>query len=185
MHGIVSDAALDILFRTARCHRAWLDRPVSDTLLRAAWELVKLGPFLEAGGGSSRILFVRSAETKRRVGAGLPDEERAAAVSAPVLALVASDLAAPVPGAANADAHQRALAARGGAVRGAYLLLAVRSLGLDCRPIWNFDPEAIAAALDPERGALPSFLCAIGYGDDAQTEPIRSPLGFDEACRIL
>ena len=43
----------------ARSHYAWLDRPVSDTILRALWELVKLGP-TSGVADTARVVFVRS-----------------------------------------------------------------------------------------------------------------------------
>jgi hypothetical protein len=36
---MLSDDGLDLIFRTARTHRAWLDRPVPDALLRQVYEL--------------------------------------------------------------------------------------------------------------------------------------------------
>jgi 3-hydroxypropanoate dehydrogenase len=40
----LSDEALDQLFREARTYSAWLDRPVSDVVLRQLYELLKWGP---------------------------------------------------------------------------------------------------------------------------------------------
>ena len=44
----LNDLALDRIFRTARTYRrsadAWLDTPVSDDLLRQAYDLAKFGP---------------------------------------------------------------------------------------------------------------------------------------------
>src|SRR5439155_3259422 len=89
MHRIVNDEALDALFRAARSQYAWLARPVSDTLLRAIWELVRLGP-IGTAARPSRIVFVRSAEAKARLGTTVCDAARAGIGSAPVTAIVAS-----------------------------------------------------------------------------------------------
>ena len=48
----LDDHALDQIFREARTHIAWLDRPVSDELLRQAVELAK------TYGGESSGRFV-------------------------------------------------------------------------------------------------------------------------------
>ena len=40
----LNDEALDILFRQARTHNEWLDKPVSDDLLRQVYDLTKWGP---------------------------------------------------------------------------------------------------------------------------------------------
>jgi 3-hydroxypropanoate dehydrogenase len=87
MHRIVNDEALDTLFRAARSHYAWLARPVSDTMLRALWELVKLGP-TSGPGRPPRILFVRSEAAKARLGPAVAAQQRAAIVTAPVAAIL-------------------------------------------------------------------------------------------------
>ena len=185
MHRIVSDEALDTLFRDARSHQAWLARPVGDTLLRAVWELAKLGPASDKSS-PPRMVFIRSDEAKEQLARALPPDERAAAMLTPVTAILASELAAAVAGALAGDAARpRALAVRDGALRGAYLILAARSLGLDCRPIWDFQAAAIEAAFFPEGTAVATFLCGLGYGDDVQPETNRPRPGIDEACRIL
>lgn len=181
MHRIVSDESLDTLFRTACSHQAWLDRPVSETLLRALWELVKLGPISDKSI-PARILFIRSDKAKERLAPTLPPNERAVAQAAPVTAIIASEFGSAAD-AGLAEARPRALAMRDGALRGAYLILAARALGLDCRPIWDFHADAIEAAF-LSKGAA-TFLCALGYGDDAQREPDRPRTGFDAGSQIL
>ena len=185
MHRILSDESLDSLFRTACRDPVWLDRPVGDTLLRALWELVKLGPASEAGS-PARILFIRSNEAKERLAPALPPDSRAALRNTPVTAILASDLGAAADGAlAGDEARPRALAVRDGALRGGYLILAARALGLDCRPIWDFRPTAIESTFFAQGTAVATFLCCLGYGDDAQLEPNRSRSGGDGACQIL
>jgi 3-hydroxypropanoate dehydrogenase len=44
MHHSLSDEALDQIFRQARTHTAWLDKPVSDDTLRQVHDLMKLVP---------------------------------------------------------------------------------------------------------------------------------------------
>ena len=41
---ILDDRALDILFREARSYNGWKDEPVSDVLLHALFDLLKMGP---------------------------------------------------------------------------------------------------------------------------------------------
>jgi 3-hydroxypropanoate dehydrogenase len=185
MHRIVSDAALDTLFRDARSHRVWLDRPVGDTLLRAVWELVKLGPASDEST-PARILFIRSEGAKGRLAAALPPDDRSASRATPVTAILASDIGIAANGAlAGEAARPRALAVRDGALRGAYLILAARSLGLDCRPIWDFQAAAVETEFFPEGTAVATFLCSLGYGGDAQSEASELRPTVDEACQIL
>ena len=41
---MLSDDGLDLLFRDARTHKVWLDRPVPDELLRRVYDLARIGP---------------------------------------------------------------------------------------------------------------------------------------------
>ena len=41
---MIDDAALDLLFRKARSENGWLEKPVTDDLLRQTYELMKWGP---------------------------------------------------------------------------------------------------------------------------------------------
>ena len=65
--------ALDVLFRKARTHRAWLDRPVPDDLLRRVYELAAEGP-TSANCSPMRVLFARSREAKERLRPALTPE---------------------------------------------------------------------------------------------------------------
>lgn len=170
MHRIVNDEALDILFRAARRRSAWLARPVSDTMLRALWELVRLGP-ISRPGDPVRLLLVKSGEAKARLGPAIPAEDRDCMMTAPVAAIVGHG--------ADAAAHRDAT------LHAAYLILAARALGLDCSPVWHFDTRLVDRAFFPEGSLATSFLCALGYGDDLQQSPHEPRPGFDEACTIL
>jgi hypothetical protein len=91
MPRILSDESLDTLFRNATAQPVWLDRPVGDTLLRALWELVKLGP-VSGKSSAARLLFLRSEEAKERLAPALPPEERAALRTVPLAAILAGEL---------------------------------------------------------------------------------------------
>ena len=185
MPRILSEESLDTLFRNASAEPVWLDRPVGGTLLRALWQLVKLGP-ARNNSGAARTLFLRSEAAKERLAAALPPDQRAAVRTAPVAAVLANELGPAADGAlTGAKARPRGLAVRDGALRGAYLTLAARSLGLDSRPIWDFDAADVEAAFFPEGTAVASFLCALGYGDEMRSEPVTPRPDLDEACRIL
>lgn len=183
MHRILSDEALDILFRTARSPEAWLDRPVGETLLRAVWELARLGPVSHAAL-SVRVLFLRSPEARERLASALPPQARAAALNAPLRAILAA-ASGGLAESALIGPEARAQAAADGALRGAYLILAARALGLDCCPIWDFDAGALERAFFPEGGGIPIFVCGLGYGDQARLAADPPRPVFGEACRFL
>src|SRR5687767_8753744 len=145
MHRIVNDEALDILFRAACARPAWLARPVSDTMLRALWELVRLGP-ISSSGPAVQLLFAKSDEARARVGEAVAAADREAALSAPVAAIVGFRPCEPSDGAGNGGGYRDA------ALHAAYLMLAARALGLDCGPIWRFDAALVDRIFFPEGG---------------------------------
>ena len=179
MRRIVNDEALDVLFRTAGDRHAWVSRPVSDTMLRAVWELVRLGP-RSGACGTPRIVFVKSEDARARLAAALPEPECAALTAAPAAAIVACPANNTEP---NPAQHKAAL--REAALHAAYLMLAGRALGLDCAPIWQFDAALVDRAFFPDGRMTANFLCALGYGEDGRTEPSDPGTPFAEACAIL
>jgi 3-hydroxypropanoate dehydrogenase len=200
MGKILPDESLDVLFRHARTHRAWVDKPVSDTLLEAAWELAKMGP-TSANCSPARVVFVKSPAAKKRLEPCLSRGNVAQTMAAPVTAILAYDLAFPelLPRLypqedarswfAGNDELIRATAFRNGSLQGAYLILAARALGLDCGPMSGFDNAKVDAAFFPDSTVRSNFLVNIGYGDPdgapKKLEPRGPRLAFDEACRIL
>ena len=207
----LSDDALDRLFRKARTHTAWLDRPVSDELLRRLYDLMKWGP-TSANLSPARIVFLRTREAKERLRPALIPGNVDKTLAAPVTAIVAYDerfyekaplLFPHYPGLRelfiNSPALAEATAFRNGTLQGAYLILAARSLGLDCGPMSGFDnakvdeeffppPPGSEEAMDEVKpaGRLRSnFLCNLGYGDPRGLHPRGPRLEFEEACRLL
>lgn len=207
----LADDALDQLFRQARTYSAWLDIPVSDETLRELYELMRWAP-TSANSNPARILFVRSAKAKQRLVPALAPANVDKVLSAPVTAIVAYDLTffekLPKLFPHNPrirDLYARspdlvdATARRNSSLQGAYLILAARSLGLDCGPLSGFDnarvDEEFFAAGQPCEGCeqeffpqghvKSNFLCNIGYGDSSKLFPRLPRLNFDEACSIL
>ena len=62
----VNDDALDIVFRDARSHGTWQDKPVTDAQLHAIYDLKKMAP-TTANSQPTRILFLRSPAAKERL----------------------------------------------------------------------------------------------------------------------
>lgn len=203
--GPLAGEALDALFREARTHSAWLDQPVSDDALRQLYELMKWGP-TSANASPARIVFLRTKEAKQRLVPMLMPANVQKTLAAPVTAIVAYDLHfyeqltklwPQNPGMKEMFAKSPELAQttalRNSSLQGAYLILAARSLGLDCGPMSGFDN----AKLDAEFfGADPvganswmhvrsNFLCNLGYGDKSKVLPRNPRLDFEEACMLL
>ena len=210
MAGLLNDQALDIIFRQARTHNGWLDKPVTDDLLQQLYELLKWGP-TSANCSPARILFLRTAAAKQRLAPALSTANLEKTMLAPVTAIIAHDLQfyekLPELFPHNRGAREwftsspefaRTTAFRNGTLQGAYCIIAARALGLDCGPMSGFDNAKVdaeffpdgegetAGAKSPFPGLVRSnFLCNLGYGDPAQLHPRGPRLTFDEACRLL
>jgi len=91
MKKALGDDALNELFREARTHSAWLDKPVSDEILRQLYELMKWGP-TSANGSPARLVFLRTPEAKERLRPALAPGNVEKTMTAPVTAIIAYDL---------------------------------------------------------------------------------------------
>ncbi len=78
MKSTLPDEALNQIFHEGRTHSAWLDKPVSDEILRQLYDLMKWGP-TSANGSPARFVFSAHAGGKRastaRAGAGKRGED--------------------------------------------------------------------------------------------------------------
>lgn len=200
MSEMLTEAALDQLFRQARTYRrsaeAWLDKPVSDAQLHAIFDLARLAP-TSANCSPARIVFVRSPQAKEQLRPALDRGNVAQTMAAPVTAIVAADQAfyehLPRLYKESPDAigwfagKPEAIAAtafRNSSLQGAYLIMAARALGLDCGPMSGFDNAAVDAAFFAGTQTRSNFLINIGYGNPAVLHPREERFAFDEVCRI-
>ena len=193
---MLDDKTLDLLFRNARTHNGWIDKPVSDATLRAVYDLLKMAP-TSANCSPARLLFVRSDEAKARLKPCLNPGNVDKTMAAPATAIIAYDLEFyenlpklfPQTDAkswfAGKDAFIEATAFRNSSLQGAYMILAARALGLDCGPMSGFDNRKLDAEFFPEGKLRSNFLCNLGYGDASKLFPRNPRLAFDEACKIL
>ncbi|MEJ2555080.1 MAG: nitroreductase family protein, partial [Anaerolineae bacterium] len=74
---------------------------------------------------------------------------------------------------------------RNSSLQGAYLMLAARSLGLDCGPMSGFDNQKLEAAFFPDEEVKANFICAIGYGSEEKLYPRGPRLEFSETCQVV
>lgn len=195
-HQPLPDATLDQIFREARSQNGWTDTPVSETLIRAVYDLLRFGP-TSANTGPARFVFVTSPETKEKLAAlclpGNGDKVRAA----PVTVIIGHDLKfyeripelfPHNPGAKDWFAGSAELAEktafRNGTLQGAYLMIAARALGLDCGPMSGFNNAGVDAAFFAGTEIKSNFICSLGYGDPAKVFGRLPRLAFEDACRI-
>lgn len=168
---------------------------MSDELLHQLHELLKQAP-TSANCSPARFVFVKSEAAKAKLKPCLAAGNVDKTMAAPVCVIVAHDtrfyehLPQLFP---HADAKSwfegnqpliDTTAFRNGTLQGAYLILAARSLGLDCGPMSGFDNAAVDAAFFPDGRVKSNFLINLGYGEatscsrarpaSASTRPARS-----------
>ena len=160
-HTSIDSVALAQIFTGARTHNGFLDRPVSDELLKEAVEFAKMGP-TSVNQSPLRILFLRSKAAKERLRPALSAGNVDKTMAAPVVAITAYDeqfyehLPFLFPHAdakpwfsGNADFAARS-AFQNGTLQVAYLIIALRAVGLDAGPMTGFDREKADAEFFPE-----------------------------------
>ncbi|MDQ8038585.1 MAG: malonic semialdehyde reductase [Pedobacter sp.] len=196
MNTALNDAALKQLFTEARTHNGWLDKPVSDELLKQLYQLTVMGP-TAANSQPLRVVFVKSAEAKARLKPHLSAGNLDKTMSAPVTAIIASDYAfyEQLPTLfPHADAKSWFVgnqplidtsAFRNGSLQGGYFILAARALGLDTGPMSGFDNAGVDKEFFAGTAIKSNFLVNLGYGDVAKLFP-RSPRpDFADFAKIL
>ena len=197
MSHILSDRDLDLIFRNARTHSAWLDKPVSDVTLQAMYDLMRMGP-TSANCSPARWLFLRTDEAKEKLKPHLISGNVDKTMAAPVTAILGynirfyeqldrlfpHDLTARSWFEGKDDLIE-ATAFRNSSLQGAYMIIAARALGLDCGPMSGFDNAGVDAAFFPDGDVKSNFICNIGYGDPAALPPRNPRLDFSDACQVL
>lgn len=172
------DAALDQLFRSARSYNGYLDKPVTETELRAIYELVKMGP-TSANCQPLRIVWCVSNEAKQKLASFAMERNAAKILAAPVTAILGMDMAFyeklpqlfPPADARSWFIASPALAEmtafRNSSLQGAYFILAARALGLDTGPMSGFDNAAVDEAFFAGTTLKSNFISTLGHGEPA------------------
>ena len=191
-------SSLDTLFLEARTQNKWLPQPVPEALLRELYGLARMAPTM-GNGQPMRLVFIRTPEAKARLAPLLSPGNVDKTNAAPVTAIVAHDLTfyeqlpTLMPQAAGFRDRFAAMPAtsieqmafQGSSMQGAYLIIAARSLGLDCGPMGGFDHAGVDREFLAGTEWRSNFLLNLGYGDPAGVFPRNPRLTFDDACRIV
>ena len=192
----IDTAALAQIFTEARTHNAYLDRPVPDALLHEAVDIAKMGP-TSANQSPLRIVFLRSKEAKERLRPALMEGNLAKTIAAPVVALTAYDTKffehAPYlmphfdvrPWFEGNEAFATRAAFQNGTLQVAYLIIALRAVGLDTGPMTGFDNAKIDAEFFPDGRFKSNVLINIGFGDHDKLFPRSPRFSFDQIAQIL
>jgi 3-hydroxypropanoate dehydrogenase len=192
----IEAAALAQLFTEARTHNGFIDRHVPDELLRKAFDIAKMGP-TSANQSPLRILFLRSEAAKARLLPALSAGNLEKTRVAPVVAITAYDeqfyehLPFLFPHAdakpwfsGNAELAARS-AFQNGTLQVAYLIIALRAVGLDTGPMTGFERTKVDAEFFPDARFKSNVLINIGYGDPSKLFPRSPRFDFDHVAQIL
>lgn len=191
----LSTEALDLIFRNARTHSAWLPKPVDDALMKQVVDLAVLGP-TSANSSPGRFVFVKSAEAKEKLRPALAEGNIEKTMAAPVTVIVGMDMAFyeylpklfPHTDArswfAGNEAMIHSTAFRNASLQGAYLIVAARALGLDAGPMSGFNGAKVDEAFFAGTTIKSNFLINLGYGDQTKLRARLPRFSFDEIARI-
>ena len=194
--GPLDDGAIDLILRDARSHYAWTDKPVSDDMLRAIFEITINGP-TSMNTCPARFVFVRSDAAKARLAKALKPANVGKMMGAPVTAIIAwnpaywkrldflfpHDDRKPLFEGNPAFAHDTAF--RNSTLQGAYFMIAARAMGLDVGAMSGFSNAVVDAEFFAESGWKSNFLCNIGYADESALFQKLPRFAFDDVCEIL
>jgi len=190
------DKTLDRILLKARTHSDFLDQPVDETLLRAAHDLMKWGP-TSANSQPMRILYLRSGDAREKLRPALSAVNLDKTMTAPLIAIVAYDLRFwehlprmfhkpdAIKWFKDKGAHTEITAFRNGTLQGAYYLLALRAVGLDCGAMSGFDNDKVDAAFFHDGRLKSNFIVIIGQGSGKDIPPRNPRLSFEELCRFI
>lgn len=173
----IDDVALDQLFRTARTFNHYTDEPVGEDGLHAIWDLMKMPP-TSANQMPARLVWCVSQDAKDRLAdcatGNNPDKIRAA----PVAVIIGMDLNfheqlpylfphVDAKSWFDGNAELRRVSAfRNSTLQGAYFIMAVRALGLQCGPMSGFDAGLVDTAFFADQpGVTSNFISTLGHGD--------------------
>ncbi len=188
--------ALAQIFIEARTHNAFIDKPVPEELLHRAVDLAKMAP-TSVNQSPLRIVFARSKEAKQRLAPALSPGNLEKTLAAPVVAITGYDvkfyehLPFLFPHAdakpwfsGNAEFAARS-AFLNGTLQVAYLILALRAVGLDTGPMTGFDNAKVDAEFFAGTDVNSNVLINIGYGDSSKLFPRSPRFSFDEIAKIV
>lgn len=196
MSQILTDQALDQLFRNARTANGWLPKPVTGELLHKIYDLMKFAP-TSANSSPLRLVFLTSEAAKERLKPSLMAGNVDKVMTAPVVAVLAMDMqfydhlpflfphTDARPWFAGNDKVIYDTAFRNSSLQAGYFIMAARACGLDCGPMSGFDAEAVNKEFFPDGRFKVNMICGLGYADTSKTFARSPRFSFEQACAVL
>jgi len=192
----LNQAAMAQLFTDAHTVHGFKPDAVSDEQIKALYDLFKWAP-TAFNAQPARFVFIKSQEGKDKLKPALMPGNVPQVQSAAVTVIVAYDTqffehlpkqfpaydAKPLYDSNPVAAES--VAFRNSSLQGAYLIMAVRALGLDCGAMSGFDPQKVNEAFFPDGRFKANFLLNIGVADAAGIYPRGPRLEFSEVAKII
>ena len=184
------------LFTEARTHNAFLDKPVPDELLhrgrrsrqdgadqRQSVAVARRLPPLDGGQGAaaSGAVARQPRQDPRRAGRR---HRRLRPRSSTSTCRSCSRTPTRKSWFSGNEAFAERSAFQNGTLQVAYLILALRAVGLDTGPMTGFDNAKVDAEFFPDGNVKSNVLINIGYGDDAKLFPRSPRFAFDQIAKI-
>jgi 3-hydroxypropanoate dehydrogenase len=188
---VLDAAGRALLFTDARTANSFSDEPVSDDELRDIWELARWAP-TSANVQPLRVVYVRTPEGKARLLPHLYDTNRPKSEAAPVVAVLAADLAfhelihktfpirPEMKERFNDEAVRTEAALYNATLQAGYFILAVRAAGLAAGPMLGFDKGGVDAEFFAGTSLASTLVVNIGHPGENPWFPRLPRLELDE-----
>lgn len=192
----LDDNSIDLILRDARSHYAWSDKPVSEAMLHALYDIMIAGP-TSMNTCPARFIFITSEVGKDRLAKSLKAKNIDKMRAAPVTAIIAWDPEywkkldflfphedrKPLFDGRPDYAYDTAY--RNSTLQGGYFMIAARAMGLDVGAMSGFSNEIVDQEFFAENGWKSNFLCNIGYADETALFQKLPRFAFDDVCTIM
>ena len=192
----LDESALNLLFYGARTARNWQKKEVAKEVLYKLHGLFVMGP-TSNNAQPARVLYIKSKEAKSRLWPCLSKGNLEKSMAAPVTAIIGYDLKfytkldelSGLPGSGARFVKNpptvEPFAFRNCSLQGGYFIIAARALGLDVGPMSGFDNLAVDNEFFAGTNIKSNFLCNIGFGDFAKTQPRQRRVSFEEISDVI
>jgi 3-hydroxypropanoate dehydrogenase len=192
----LSQEAIAQIFTQARTYHYWTERMVSDDTLHEIYEIMKWGP-TALNSNPARILFLKNEQHKEKLASAMWGSNPAQVKRAPVTAILAYDETwteylprlfqtyDPRPLLDGNEKLVQETVFRNSTLQGAYMIFAIRALGLGACGMSGFDNQQVDELFFKGTTWKTNFVCTLGYGDEEKLYPREPRLEFDEVCKIL
>ena len=184
------------LFEKGRSSFGLSSKKVSRDLLEEIYDLTKMGS-TSYNCCPLRIMFVESADAKKKLLECVMQGNVEKVKAAPVTALFAYDsrfadkfsfLLPSMPQVADYFKDEKMAfdtAFRNSTLQAAYFMVVARSKGLACGPMSGFDPIKLETAFFQGTHWKANFICNLGYQEGEAQYPRLPRMKFDDVCKVV